>query len=290
MAVLHGLDDPEVQQKMQKMNADWWDPRIDRNMIRPPERYIHVFTTSRRSFVIDRAPLWVKLHLRGCPEGERYAAVAHIPDPLQQSVHNTENGKRRAEAHDGMRVAIDLINPNNPTNNPDWDPSPEMAAFFGLSKGCDLFAQGLFLSLNETPTEAEIVKAEERRNRRFRKLIAHADALEKTNRKELQEFLAGEDGTDLRLALDFYHEIREYHRPMQASVICPNCGEQIKKGVAFHKNDSLGVICVLDWQKAVAAGVKTKSDVPEEFRWFEGETPAKSAAAPAPVPAKPRRR
>jgi hypothetical protein len=295
MAVLHGLEDEQVQQKMQQLNAGTWDPRIDRNMLREPDRVIHVFTVSKRSFMIDRAPLWVKLHLRACPKDERYVAVAHVPDPLMQVVHNTENGRRRGEAHDGLRAAIDLLNPNNPTNDPDWNPSPEMAALFGSSRGCDLFAQGLFLSLREEPTDAEISKAEERRNTRYRALIAQADSLEQTNRKELEEFLRGEDGTDLRMALDFYGEQRAYHKPMVATRSCPNCGEVIKIGVAFHKNESLGMICVLDWPKAVDAGVKTKSDVPEHLRWWadeeeEEQEPPIIAKAPSRDPSKARPR
>lgn len=285
MAVLHGLEDPEVQDKMMKLNAGTWDPRIDRNMLREPERMIHIFSVSKRSFTIDRAPLWVKLHLRGCRREERCVPVAHIPDPLMQKVHNTENGRYRGEAHDGLRVAIDLLNPNNPTNDPDWNPSPEMAAAFGSSKGCDLFAQGLFLSLNEEPSEAEILRAEGRRNARYKSLIAQADSLEQINRKELEEFLKGEDGVDLRMALDFYGETRAYHKPMVATRACPNCGESIKSGVAFHllPNNSY---CVNDWPRAVDAGVKTKFDVPEHLRWW---TPDEEEDEPEPpiVAAKP---
>jgi len=292
MAVLHGLEDPEVQALMIKNNAGTWDPRIDRNMLREPDRMIHIFSVSKRSFLVDRAPLWLKFHLRGCKAEERFVAVAHVPDPLMQKVHNTENGRYRGEAHDGLRCAIDLLNPNNPTNDPDWNPSPEMAAVFGSSKGCDLFAQGLFLSLHEVPLEAEIVKAEERRNSRFRSLIAHADSLEKINRKELEEFLKGEDGADLHLALDFYGEVREYHKPMIATRNCPNCGEAIKTGVAFHLLPN-NAYCINDWQKAVDAGIKTKFDVPVHLRWWtadedEDETEPPIAARPAQKPARPR--
>lgn len=294
MAVLHGLEDPDVQERMLKVNAGTWDPRIDRNMLREPDRMIHIFSVSKRSFVIDRAPLWVKLHLRGCGPDERFVPVAHIPDPLMQKVHNTENGRYRGEAHDGLRVAIDLLNPNNPTNDPDWNPSPELAAAFGSSKGCDLFAQGLFISLSEEPTEKEIARAEERRNRRYRALIAQADSLEQINRKELEEFLKGEDGTDLRMALDFFGETRAYHKPMIAVRSCPNCGESIKNGVGFHLLPN-NAYCINNWPKAVEAGVKTKSDVPAHLRWWtpdeeeeETEPPIVAKGSKSPNGARPR--
>jgi hypothetical protein len=290
----HDLNHPESREKTAAANAQWFDPRVDRNMLRTPDRMIHVFSTSAREFRIDRAPLWSKLVLRGCKPGERYVTVAHVPDPLIQAVHNTENGRQRGEAHDGWRAAVDLLNPNNPTNDPDWNPGPEMAAFFGTSAGADLFAQGLFLSLNEVPTEQEIAKAEARRGKRSEALIAHADSLESTSPKELMEFLNGPDGMDLRMALDFFGEERAYHKKRKASRLCPNCGESIASGVGFHKSAALGVICVLDWQKAVDAGVKSKSDVPQGKEWWPSpgadapdgaEADATATAKPAKKPA-----
>jgi hypothetical protein len=194
-------------------------------------------------------------------------------------VHNTDTGKYRGEAHDGLRVAIDMLNPNNPTVDPDWDPSPEAAAYFGSSKNCDLFAQGLFLSESETPAEWEVARAEKRREKLYKGLIAHADSLEHTDRKELEAFLKGEDGTDLRMALDFFGEQRSYHKPMVRTANCPNCGETIKSGVAFHKSEALGGLCVIDWPMAVKAGAKTKNDVPEELRWWDEDSPAAKPAA-----------
>lgn len=292
MATLHGLDDPEVQVQMQKLNAGTWDPRIDRNMTRAPERMIHVFSISPREFVVDRPPLWIKFRLRACPKNERYVAVAHIPDPMMQKVHNTDTGKFRGEAHDGLRCTIDMLNPNNPTNDPDWNPGPEMAAYFSTSRGSDLFAQGLFVSLNEVPSEREIEKAVKRRERYYRALIAQADEVEATDRRELMVMLKGEEGTDLRMALDYFGEQREYHKPMVATVECPNCGEQKKGNAAFHKSQALGVICVMPtadaWQRAVDAGVKNKTDVPDKFRWWtEDAKPAttpKAARTKAPKP------
>jgi hypothetical protein len=273
MAVLHGLEDPEVQKLITQHNSGRFNPEVDRNMQRAPDRMIHIFSISRRSFTVKRPPLFLNVHLRACGKDERYVPVAHIPDPLMQAVHDIEKGRQRGEANDGMLCAIELLNPNNPTYDPDWNPSPEMVAAFSSSKGCDLFKQGLFISLSEVPSEQEISRAEKRREHFYKGLIAHADSLEETNRKELEEFIRGEDGTDLRLALDFFGEKRSYHKPMTASRSCPNCGEDVKAGIAFHKNQELGVICVLDWQKTVAAGVKTKSDVPDHLQWWHPDEP-----------------
>jgi hypothetical protein len=291
------LEDPHVQELITAHNSGRFNPEVDRNMQRAPDRMIHIFSISRRSFTIKRPPLFLNVHLQACPKDERYVPVAHIPDPLMQAVHDVEKARQRGEANDGMLCAIELLNPNNPTYDPDWNPPAEMAAAFSSSKGCDLFQQGLFISLSEVPSEREIAQAEKRRERYYKGLIAHADSLEETNRKELEEFIRGEDGTDLRLALDFFGEKRSYHKPMTATRTCPNCADDVKAGVAFHKNEALGVICVLDWPRAVAAGVKTKSDVPEHLRWWtdddreeEVEDPPLVAGTPTAAPAASRSR
>jgi hypothetical protein len=43
---------------------------------------------------------------------------------------------------------------------------------------------------------------------------------------------------------------------------CPNCGERIKAGVAFHKQEE-GTLCILDWKRAVASGVRTRQQAYE---------------------------
>jgi hypothetical protein len=57
---------------------------------------------------------------------------------------------------------------------------------------------------------------------------------------------------------------------------CETCGESIQAGAKFHKSETLGVICinpsVEGWKAAVNAGIKSREDVPEEFRWA-GRTP-----------------
>lgn len=281
MATLKGFNDPEVQTLMEKHNGQVHSPNVDRNLMRAPDRYIHVFSTSPREFKIDRAPLWLKLILKRCPVGERYIEVMRIPDPLMQAVHDVSTGKQRGEANDGMLCAVELLNPNNPTYNPDYEPPAEIAAVLGTSQGCNLFEQGLFLSLNEKPTEDEISRAEARRERRYKRLIAHADSLEATNRAELEDFLKSGDGVDLRMALDAFSEHRSYHQPRVATRSCPNCGDAIKKNQGFHRMPD-GEYCVNDWRKAVDAGIKTKFDVPEDARWFTLDEP-KPAAAPKPA-------
>ena len=52
---------------------------------------------------------------------------------------------------------------------------------------------------------------------------------------------------------------------------CPNCGDQINPGIAYHSS-SVGGVCVLDWARTVKAGVKSRDDVPMEARWWEEES------------------
>ena len=251
--------------EMQKANAGWFNPNIDMNLTRAPDRFVYIFSVSKREWKVDRPPLFQKLVFRACKPGERWTMVHRLPDPIQQPIHDIEKGRQRAgDPIPGLMAASNLLNPNNVSViSMDFDPSPEVAASFN-SKGCDLVSQGLFFSLNEVPTEEEISAAERRLRRMQKHLIAVCDAM--PTRKELNDFLATERA-NVQDALAAFGETREYHKPLVATKNCPNCATSIPSSAGFHL---LGTVyCVNDWQKAVAAGVKTRDDVPDEFKWWD---------------------
>jgi ribosomal protein S27AE len=58
----------------------------------------------------------------------------------------------------------------------------------------------------------------------------------------------------------------DWHKLTTPKIECPNCGEKIKEGIAFHYSN--GRICVLSWERAYLAGAVKKDEVPESFRWW----------------------
>jgi hypothetical protein len=257
-------------------NVEWCDPRVDPNLVRKPERFIHLFTVSKREFIIERPPLHPYLRVPACKPQERYKLVAHVPDPFTQAVRD-DNGRLKGEAHSGIRVAIDLVNPNNITTNIDWECPDQYQGEVTTGYGCDLSRQGLFLSLNEVPLEAEIVKAEKKRHNYYDGLRRTAVLLESTNPKELA--LTVEQNKDYHLMADFFGLEFPWHKTMKVMVTCPNCQEKVSEGAAYHFVS--GNKCILDWKKTVLAGMAKREDVPEELQWWADEkrSPARPKTA-----------
>lgn len=264
----------EVFSKQQTKEANeqtWYDPRIDINLIRDPKRFIYVGTVSKRNFDIERPPLFPKLRVPACAPTERFKMVAKVPDPFNQAIQDTDNGRLRGVAHDGLRVAIDLVNPNNISTNFDWVCPPEAANEVATGYGCDLSKQGVFISLEWPPLEDTLAKAEQRRYNMYESMRRSID---RQNEKDALEMVAM--NSDFDMMADFFGLTYTWHKKMQALITCPNCMGQAPQGAAFHKVGD--AICVIDWRKAVGAGVKKKEDVPEDARWWSEDEPKSSGS------------
>lgn len=243
-------------------NNGWYDARVDINLIREPKRFIYIFTVSKRGFTIERPPLFPMLHVPACGPDQRYRMVAKIPDPFNQAVMNTENWRIRGEAHDGLRVAIDLINPNNITNDPDWEVPVKFAGALNTGTGCDLSRQGVFLSLGEEPSIQQIEKAEKKVHGYYEWLRSGPEVgIELMDEKDAR--YAASMNKDYGMMADYFGLTYPWHGKKAAMVECPNCGERIAKGAPWHVS-SLGP-CINDWKAAVRAGIKKTDEVPGEI-------------------------
>lgn len=258
------LLEDESRAETAKANSLWYDPRLDLNLVRKPERFIYVYSISKKGFTIERPPLFPCVRVPACSASERFKMVAKIPDPFVQAIQNTENGRLRGEAHDGLRVAIDLINPNNLSSDPDWVCPDHLQGLVATGYGCDLSKQGLFVSLTPEPTEDELKKAEAKRHKYYDGLRRE---IELTPEREVVAKVYMND--DFGMMADYFGIEYTWHKKQTAFASCPNCDARIPMGVAFHQMGN--VICVLDWKRAVDAGVKSKADVPDEKKWWGKE-------------------
>lgn len=247
---LNSFDDPRNQEKMQEKNPENFNVILDRQL-RPPVGLIYIHSVAKRDMYVTHA-LFASLTLPGCNgknDKERYVTCISIPDPVPQVSPDLERGGSRLDEHNGWRVAIDILNPANTTNDP-WAETSQVA----LSEGCNLIAQGLFPSHNAIPTEEELKKAEEMRNRRYDWLAQRAIEAESVSTRELNDFL--KQHPEAHDAMDALGLAAAWHRPKGVKTICPNCGDLITQGVAFHINS--GVVCVLDAARAWKAGAISK--------------------------------
>ena len=249
---------------------------------RAPEKYIFLCTVSEQTFVVSRPPILKELKINGMrlqdrPQG--WSLVTGFPQPLLQPKTNVDSDELDFTPMDTRRFLTDIINPANLSLD-QWavvDPKTN------FSQGQDLGARGVFWTENykmveaeqtivkngvETknmvmiptanPSQAEIDRATKRMTAFYQQILADARTVEVSNPKGLQDMLTPEH----HIAADFFGEEHGWHAKRSRPMDCPNCGERVKAGIAFHKTDE-GVLCIVDWTRAIKAGVRTKAQAIE---------------------------
>lgn len=237
-------------------------------MKRKPEYWIYVFNIGAKAWVDDahgklairRPPLMPCVSIPGCPKSSKYVVAFRVPDIIRQGWQDEVTGGLRIHEEYGERVVMDIINPVNPGIDQDLEIDPNVQAF---ASGFNLGEYGVFFSKNEEPTDEEMDKARKRMEKRYRALLAEADELERAGeRKRIT--------ADHYLAADYFDYKSGWRTRAEAPSACPVCGSSMKAGAAFHVLDG-GGLCINDWKRVVAAGVRKREDVPEELRWWEEE-------------------
>lgn len=247
----HGFTAPESKAAASPYNLG--DGSFDANLFRPPDHFVYIYTISDREFIVCQPPLFPRLIIRPKVAGERYSLCLRLPSPFQQEDREGAVGELIVRAIPGERVAASLCNPNNPTLNQD----AVLADGTILGLGVDLNAQGVFWSPNNPPTEAEIAAAEARRERYYKKLLEKARTLEISNPKELEWLI----NQDYHMAAQYFGVETSWHKKLVKFVECPLCGEPMKPGVAIHTGAN-GCGGVVDWDKAIASGLRKEKDRP----------------------------
>lgn len=253
----HDLNDPNAP-RMRDLAMDSpaiWDP----SMSRREEYRVYLYTISKREFTVCRPPLIRTLLIPACGPAERFRLVTSLPQPFGQPDINPVNGDfiiyDRGRSHDAQYVAQDICNPDNPSL--DQDAYARMPDRFLTGYGTNLSAQGVFWSLNNPPEEKEIKAAEKRRETYYHQLWEQANTLASIDPKTLAATLT----QDYHMAAEYFGRETSWHQVLRPMADCPNCGEKIKPGIAFHKSQELGIICIIDPVRARAAGVSVPEPV-----------------------------
>lgn len=251
---MSGIVQSKTAEEMRRQNPEAFNPVINGRMMRPPIRMLYIHSVARRDFVVSNEPLFRKLKLRGCTNGERYVTCSSHPDPLPQSCTDHERGGTRIDDNDTWMCLIDLLSPKLKGHTLDPYAGSDNPDFYANRFGTNLISEGLWPSENKVPTEAEIKKAEACRDRRYRWQTQQAMTLAAKSTRELNEFLT--EHPDVHLAMDALGLTAPWHQANIVKATCPNCGEDIKQGVAYHMNGP--ILCVIDAERSYKAGAITK--------------------------------
>ena len=262
----------KASRDMSQFEADkTTSPFLDPNVYREPAYFVYVYSVvdprpANHKLVRHLPPLIPRLEIRECGPSDKWVLVTTIPHPINQQEIDTVSGERKASFHRAERAAMDIVNPSN--RSLDQDAKDQIGAMSAI--GDNYGNLGVFWSKNYPPTEAEINKAIARKESFYRDRTQQANNLQISNPKALQDWLTptdhiAADYLNLHFGMEF-----SWHQVPKRLVSCPNCGEQIKSlDIAFHPSAAFGgKACILDWKKAVDAGVVAKADVPEGKRWW----------------------
>lgn len=234
----------------------------DPGLNRAPEYLLNFFNVSPRSFVICRPPEFPRIVLQGCPEGEPWWPVLRLPNVVWYKTVSAETGQVGLNSLAGERVACDIINPANLSNDMWRKISGEFYAMHG--EGDDLSIRGVFWSKNVEPNDHELSTARLWMEQHYRKVVERADRMARDPKE------APYIGEEAHIAADYLKINATWHVHSTIQAGCPICGEMVNQGIAAHKSAALGgKICVLDWRRAVSAGIVTKNQVPDELRWWK---------------------
>lgn len=249
---------------------------VDPEQMRLPEYMVYVHSISQRDFHQPN-PVFNDVYLRACPKDKRSMIVWAKSHPIGIPTLDPDNvsGPPKMVYVNAKGLALSICNPSYLGNDlavqerdiTDWANIS--------SKECNLTRQGLFVSLNEVPTEDELKKAEARRVAYYKFCFKEANGIAQSEPAKLQDILT----IDHHLAAEMFGEDVSWHRVVSPKVDCQQCGEKIKKGLAFHFIN--GRPCILDWEKAYLAGAIKKEDVPEGREWWTVDKPKRKTGISA---------
>jgi hypothetical protein len=243
---------------------------------RPVAYHIYMYTTSKTEYTLVRPPYakGLKAPGVGTPSkkvnmwtgDDKCRLFAVLPDVVVNFYQDVFTNAMIKNEEDGRRIAMDILCPANHGIDQDLVLDPGISTL----NGKNYLNAGLFFSLNNPPKPEEVSKAVARMETYYRYLLQRARTEEIRGPKALEAFLS--EYPEAYAAANHFGQKVSWNTVVESPEICELTGETYRKGAAWHTSPD-GFVCVHDWQKAVAAGRKTKTDVPEDKRWWKEEAP-----------------
>jgi hypothetical protein len=152
--------------------------------LRPPFNMADAPTLHKLSAVAERVyiynispmehekdhPTFKTVKIPACPVGVPYKLAFSIPSMLVRTDMNVcQNDEITFQGTNGVRVAMDIVNPDNLTLNQWWEPSP-----YAYSIGNDLGVKGVFWSLRNPPFEEDLENSKKKYRKHCRSLLEQA--------------------------------------------------------------------------------------------------------------------
>ena len=233
-------------------NIDWNFSTADYMLSRPADFFVYLFNIAKQEYKVSRLPLIKELTIPARKEADKYALVTKLPSPFKFPKGNIDSNDIDIIVIDGRRMAMDIVNPDNLSLDQD-------AVITGsFSVGQNMGRLGVFWSVNEVPTEAELAAATRRLEQHYRSLLTDARSVEASAPASLPAVITPAH----HAAADYFHETFNWHKKEVHLENCPRCGSPARVGAPFHNMEG-GGLCIGDWDAAIKAGVRSRAQAYE---------------------------
>lgn len=211
-----------------------------------PGYVIYVYNILDREYVVVQPPLFPSFQIPACKPGQKFSFTL-LPPFVKEPYLKPGSTEYYYKNVDGRKAATSLLNPSAfPGTNwnsqiQNWD--SEETSIAGNTNNLNLY--GVWWSLTK-PDEIEKLEDEIKifRNRVNATMNAHVKAAE--------QFAAGNDTKSItplmHFAMDYLGKQAPWHMPAFHMISCPNCGDPVKEGIAYHKN-AFNERCIVDIEK-----------------------------------------
>ena len=248
------------------------------------EHPVHIYNVSPYPIRYEH-PLVGVLTIKGCEPGESYSEPCIVKGLLPHGVRLEMKGVEIRQ-EDGKEFVLDILQLGFGQRTAE---SPvHMGLFvaakdtFDLKKPLDWLEEG---ECGTAPTKKELADANARFLKWDSKLIADGDRHwgEGPTQPTSPHMGHGNITVQMREACTRRGQNRPWNQDIKEMAECPGCSEQIRPGVIVHTCGA-----VLDWDKAIALGMKREEDRPSQT--YDGSTEDDLGRGSAPGTALPKGR
>jgi len=216
-----------------------------------PDYFVYVYNILELEHLVQQPPLFAAFHIPKCKKGEKFA-VTLLPAFVNEVTMKAGTTELSYKSIDGRKAATSLLNPGafpgiqweGQLN--DWKTDDQT--------GNNLNNFGCFWSLTRPDEpdklEVEIELFRDKARVTMEELIKSAEELFEGGRRDRIT-------PRMHFAMDYLGKQGPWHMSMRHMITCPNCGESVQEGIAYHKN-AFGEKCVIDMERYMKSVVQTR--------------------------------
>ena len=222
---------------------------------------IYIYNLLQMEHVVEQPPTFPHLKIPACEPNEQFSVIeipafTKLPFERNGEIEGTVAISYRRE--DGRKAACSLLNPSAFPGTRWESQLSETHNAGGIDQfGNNLNALGVFWSMtkpDDPKLAGEIKLFKERVRRTGETYIKEAEKL------AVSEKTRAEITPRMHFFMDYLGKQASWHMSLKHMTNCPNCGETIAEGLAYHRN-AFNERCIIDRERCIALGV-IKRDEP----------------------------